>query len=216
MRTKVIIGVVCLVAVAIFAHYWFFVRSSEGNASANIAGSTASEKPNEVRNFMHTVTLKTSKGTVVFETYDKDAPKASDNFITLAGKGYYDGLIFHRVVAGFVAQGGDPFCSKNPAGDKGMCGTGGPGYQFADELNSDTDSAREGYKKGVVAMANSGPNTNGSQFFITLADVPLPHQYTIFGRVVSGQDVVDAIGKVAVGAGDRPLEPVVIESVAVK
>lgn len=199
-----------------FAHYWFFVRSFEGNASVDGMGSTASEKSKEVRNFMHKVTLKTSKGTVVFETYDKDAPKASENFVALAGKGYYDGLIFHRVVAGFVAQGGDPFCSKNPAGDKGVCGTGGPGYQFEDELDPNTDSAREGYKKGVVAMANSGPNTNGSQFFITLADVPLPHQYTIFGRVVSGEDVVDAMGKVMVGAGDRPLEPVVIESVTVE
>ena len=216
MRTKVIIGIICLVAIAAGAYYWFFIRSSGGNASSEVAQSVPSGKAEELKNFMHRITLKTSKGMVVFETYDKDAPKASENFVTLSEKGYYNGLIFHRVVAGFVAQGGDPLCAKISANDKGMCGTGGPGYQFADELNPDTDSAPGGYKKGVVAMANSGPNTNGSQFFIMLADVSLPHQYTIFGKVVSGQEVVDAIGRVAVGAGDRPVEAVVIESVTVE
>ncbi|MEK9183970.1 MAG: peptidylprolyl isomerase, partial [Patescibacteria group bacterium] len=105
---------------------------------------------------------------------------------------------------GFMIQGGDP------SGD----GTGGPGYTFEDELNSESESYKAGYKKGVVAMANAGPNTNGSQFFILLEDYPLPHKYTIFGKVVKGQEVVSVIGDVETNpANDRPLNPVVIESI---
>ncbi|MDO8489937.1 MAG: peptidylprolyl isomerase [bacterium] len=158
------------------------------------------------KNAMHTVTLETSKGTVVFETYDADAPKTVDNFITLAKKGFYDNLIFHRVIKGFMIQGGDPDGT----------GTGGPGYKFEDELNPATDSYKAGYKKGVVAMANAGPNTNGSQFFIMLADYPLPNSYSIFGKVIKGQDVVDAIGVVATGANDKPVEKVEIKKATVQ
>jgi len=153
----------------------------------------------------HTVTIETNIGAIKFETYDADAPKTVQNFITLAKKGFYDNLTFHRVVKGFVIQGGDPLGN----------GTGGPGYTFEDELNPATESYKAGYKKGVVAMANSGPNTNGSQFFIMLADNPLPHNYTIFGKVISGQEVVDAIGRVAIGPGDKPLSPVIIKSAKV-
>ena len=159
----------------------------------------------EPKNGMHRVTIETKFGAITFETFDADAPKTVSNFITLAERGFYNGLTFHRVVPGFMIQGGDP------KGD----GTGGPGYSFADELNPNAESYRAGYKKGVVAMANAGPNTNGSQFFIMLADTPLPHAYTIFGRVVSGQDAVDALGRVKTGPGDRPLESVVMTSVAV-
>ena len=122
------------------------------------------------------IRIKGAKGDIVFELY-ADAPKAASNFIFLANEGFYDGLSFHRREEGFVIQGGDP--SGN--------GTGGPGYQFADEI------VTKDYKRGIVAMANSGPNTNGSQFFIMLADNPLPKNYTIFGNVVSGMDVVDKI-----------------------
>ncbi|MBI5135194.1 peptidylprolyl isomerase [Candidatus Uhrbacteria bacterium] len=155
---------------------------------------------------MHRITLETSKGTIQFETYDADAPKASDNFVTLAQKGFYNNLIFHRVIKGFMIQGGDP--SGN--------GTGGPGYQFEDELNPATESYKNGYKKGIVAMANAGPNTNGSQFFIMLEDYPLPNNYTIFGHVVKGQEVVDAIGLVKTDAGDKPVEAVVIKKATVE
>lgn len=120
--------------------------------------------------------IKTSKGDIVFEFY-KDAPIAASNFIFLTNEGFYDGLIFHRREENFVIQGGDP------AGN----GTGGPGYKFADE------KVTRDYTRGIVAMANSGLNTNGSQFFIMLADNPLPKNYTIFGNVVSGLDVVDKI-----------------------
>jgi cyclophilin family peptidyl-prolyl cis-trans isomerase len=149
---------------------------------------------------MNIITLETSMGQIVFETYNSDAPKTVENFITLAKKGFYDGVIFHRVIPGFMIQGGDPTGT----------GMGGPGYQFADELDSNSPSYKAGYKKGVVAMANAGSNTNGSQFFIMLEDYPLPNLYTIFGKVVSGQDVVDAIGKVKTGANDKPVSPVTI------
>lgn len=151
----------------------------------------------------HLVVLETNFGEIQFETYDKDAPKTVDNFITLAKKGFYDNLTFHRVIKGFMIQGGDP--NGN--------GTGGPGYKFDDELNPNTESYKTGYKKGVVAMANAGPNTNGSQFFIMLEDYPLPNNYTIFGKVVKGQEVVDKIGSVKTGANDKPNDPVVMKKV---
>jgi len=152
------------------------------------------------------ITLETNYGTIVFETYNADAPKTVANFIKLAQSGYYDELTFHRVIPGFMIQGGDP--NGN--------GTGGPGYQFEDELNPNTPSYKEGYKKGVVAMANAGPNTNGSQFFIMTADYRLPNDYTIFGKVVSGQDVVDQIANVPRDRNDRPLEPVIMKTVSVE
>jgi cyclophilin family peptidyl-prolyl cis-trans isomerase len=158
-----------------------------------------------LENMSHLVTIKTNMGVINFATYDADAPQTVKNFITLAEKGFYDGIIFHRVIDGFMIQGGDPTGT----------GAGGPGYAFADELNSQTDSYKEGYKKGVVAMANAGPNTNGSQFFIMVADRPLDHNYTIFGKVISGQNVADAIAKVARDANDRPLSPVTMEKVTV-
>ncbi len=131
--------------------------------------------------------IHTVKGDISIQLYPQDAPKTVANFATLAERHYYDNLTFHRVVPGFVIQGGDP---------KGN-GTGGTsiyGPTFADELNPNTPSYKAGYLEGVVAMANSGPNTNGSQFFIMLADDPsLPHAYTIFGKVTSGMDVVKKI-----------------------
>lgn len=121
--------------------------------------------------------IKTNKGTIRFKFFPEEAPLTVSNFIFLSQEKFYDGLTFHRVEPGFVVQGGDPLGN----------GTGGPGYQFEDEKVS------RSYTKGIVAMANSGPNTNGSQFFIMLEDTPLPPQYTIFGEVVDGQDVVDQI-----------------------
>jgi cyclophilin family peptidyl-prolyl cis-trans isomerase len=152
------------------------------------------------------ITLETNHGTIVFETYNQDAPNTVANFVKLAESGFYNNLTFHRVIPGFMIQGGDP--NGN--------GTGGPGYQFADELNPTTDSYKAGYKKGVVAMANSGPNTNGSQFFIMTADYPLQNDYTIFGKVVSGQEVVDKIANVPKDRNDRPLEPVIMKKVSVE
>ena len=133
------------------------------------------------------ITIHTAKGDIEFETYPKDAPKTVANFSTLAKKGYYNGLTFHRVEPGFVIQGGDP--NGNGSGGYSIYGP-----TFEDELNPDTVSYKEGYKEGVVAMANRGPNTNGSQFFIMLADNDsLPKNYTIFGKVTKGMDVVKQI-----------------------
>lgn len=157
------------------------------------------------KNLMHTVTIETNKGTIVFETYDADAPKAAKNFIDLANKGFYNGVIFHRVIPGFMIQGGDPTGT----------GMGGPGYTFADELNPSTKSYQNGYKRGTVAMANAGPNTNGSQFFIMHADYALPHNYTIFGKVIKGLDVVDAIASTATDQSDKPLTKIVMTKVTV-
>jgi cyclophilin family peptidyl-prolyl cis-trans isomerase len=147
--------------------------------------------------------IKTTKGDIEIEFYPKDAPNTVANFVKLAKKGFYDDVIFHRVIKGFMIQGGDPTGT----------GMGGPGYKFADELNPKSPSYKAGYKKGVVAMANSGPNTNGSQFFIMLADYPLPNNYTIFGKVIKGQEVVDEIGSVQTDSSDKPTTPVKITSV---
>lgn len=135
--------------------------------------------PHSKEHDMKTVHIETEKGDIVIELFEETAPLATENFVKLAGDGFYDGLAFHRRDEGFVIQGGDP--NGN--------GTGGPGYTFADELDDDYT-----YERGIVAMANRGPNTNGSQFFIMLDDAPqLPKLYTIFGRVTEGMDVVDRI-----------------------
>jgi cyclophilin family peptidyl-prolyl cis-trans isomerase len=149
---------------------------------------------------MATAKIETTVGVIEFELLDDAAPKTVENFVTLAKKGFYDGVIFHRVVPGFVIQGGDPDGT----------GMGGPGYKFDDE------PVTMGYARGTVAMANSGPNTNGSQFFICLDDLAsLPPKYTIFGMVISGLATVDAIAKGATGPGDRPLEPVKMTTVTI-
>jgi peptidyl-prolyl cis-trans isomerase B (cyclophilin B) len=150
---------------------------------------------------MATATIGTTKGDIDVEIFTEGAPKAANNFLDLAEKGFYDGVIFHRVVPGFVIQGGDPTGT----------GTGGPGYKFADE------PVQGDYYRGTLAMANAGPNTNGSQFFICLADLAgrLPKSYTIFGQVTRGMDVVDAIAAGRTGPGDRPTEPVKMTKVTV-
>jgi len=146
-----------------------------------------------------TAILTTSEGAIELELFDDDAPRTVQNFTKLASDGYYDGGVFHRVIPDFMIQGG---C---PRGD----GTGGPGYTFEDEFNNHPVA------RGYLAMANSGPNTNGSQFFIVTAEECswLDGKHTVFGRITSGQDVADRISLVERDMRDRPLEPVVIESV---
>ena len=196
-KTLSLIFIVLVLGVGI-GMFWYY---KEQNPTKNDSIAIIDNKQTN-----HMITLTTNFGDIVFETYDADAPKTVNNFIALAKNGFYNNLIFHRVIKGFMIQGGDPLGS----------GTGGPGYKFEDELNPATDSYKSGYKKGVVAMANAGPNTNGSQFFIMLADYPLPNLYTIFGKVVSGQDVVDKIGSLPTGANDRPVSPPKILSVKVE
>jgi cyclophilin family peptidyl-prolyl cis-trans isomerase len=144
-------------------------------------------------------TLHTSAGPIGVELFDADAPKTVQNFRKLAGDGFYDGLVFHRVIPDFMIQGGCP---------EGT-GTGGPGYTFEDEFN------QHKIERGALAMANAGPNTNGSQFFIVTVDAApwLDGKHTVFGRITEGMDVVDAIEGTETGASDRPVEPQVIERV---
>jgi cyclophilin family peptidyl-prolyl cis-trans isomerase len=159
--------------------------------------------------------IETSLGTIEAELYRSDAPKTVENFVGLAQKKYFNGIIFHRISKGFVIQGGDP--TGTGSGGKSIYGG-----EFADELNPATASYRAGYLKGVLAMANRGPNTNTSQFFIMLQDVPrMPKNYTIFGKVIKGIEVVDKIGEVDIkpemGARDgRPKVDVVMKSVTIR
>ena len=165
------------------------INNEDTNMSTNGTYTFPGKLPDD-RIVNKKVKLETSKGTIEFELYPADAPKTVSNYVYLAEAGYYDGLVFHRVVPGFVIQGGDP----------NGTGAGGPGYKFADE------PVTKEYAQGIVAMANSGPDTNGSQFFIMLEDnSTLPKDYTIFGKVTSGLEVVkqievgDVMNKVSIG-----------------
>jgi len=146
-----------------------------------------------------TATMQTNLGTLTLELFDEDAPKTVGNFKKLAGEGFYDGIIFHRVIKDFMIQGGDPTGT----------GTGGPGYTFEDEFNDHK------VVRGALAMANAGPNTNGSQFFIVTADeCPwLDGKHTVFGEVTGGQDVVQRIGSTQTDGRDRPVEPIGIVAI---
>jgi cyclophilin family peptidyl-prolyl cis-trans isomerase len=160
---------------------------------------------------MTSATVATDKGDIEIELYTDSAPKAAANFVDLARKGFYDDVVFHRVIPGFVIQGGDGQYGKKTRLDGGKVGTGGPGYKFADE------PVKGDYQRGALAMANAGPNTNGSQFFICHQDLTgkLPKNYTLFGQVTKGLDVVDAIAAGKTGPGDRPLEPVAMTGVTI-
>jgi Peptidyl-prolyl cis-trans isomerase (rotamase) - cyclophilin family len=156
-----------------------------------------------------TAVIETSKGTIKFELLEADAPKTTENFRLLADRNYYDGVIFHRVIPNFMIQGGDPL-------GEGYGGESAWGGKFDDEINRSSELYSGGYDKGTVAMANSGPNTNGSQFFIMHIDYPLPPSYTKFGKVLEGHDVVDAIASVDRNSNDKPLEPVVMNRVYIE
>jgi cyclophilin family peptidyl-prolyl cis-trans isomerase len=147
----------------------------------------------------YTATIETTAGTMVAELFAAEAPNTVNNFVFLASDKFYEGVIFHRVIKGFMIQGGDP----------GGTGTGGPGYRFNDE------PVKRKYTRGTLAMANAGPNTNGSQFFIMHADYGLPPNYTIFGKLTSGENVVDTIAAAKTGPGDRPASPVSIKGITI-
>ena len=147
----------------------------------------------------YTATIETTAGTMTAEFFPGDAPNTVNNFVFLAREGYYEDVIFHRVIPGFMIQGGDPTGS----------GSGGPGYKFKDE------PVGKKYTRGILAMANAGKDTNGSQFFIMHADYGLPPSYTIFGQLTSGEDVLDAIATAPKGAQDRPKEPVKMTKVTI-
>ena len=160
---------------------------------------------------MTRATIATEIGDIEIDLYTQAAPKASQNFVDLANKGFYDDVIFHRVIPGFVAQGGDGQYGKKASLERGRVGTGGPGYQFEDE------PVKGDYARGAVAMANAGPNTNGSQFFICVADLSgrLPKNYTLFGQVTKGLDVVDQIVGAPRNSRDLPDSPVAMTKVTI-
>jgi cyclophilin family peptidyl-prolyl cis-trans isomerase len=166
------------------------------------------------RNTMN-ITIETTKGDIEAELYETDAPKTVANFAGLAEQGYYNGIIFHRISKGFVIQGGDS--TGTGSGGKSIYGK-----EFADELNPDAPSYQEGYTRGTIAMANRGPNTNTSQFFIILKDAPwMPKHYTIFGKVTKGMDVVDSIAAVDIipqmsDTDGKPKVDIVMNKVIVK
>ena len=161
---------------------------------------------------MTRATIATEIGDIDIELYDESAPKAAANFATLAKKGFYDDVIFHRVIPGFVIQGGDGQFGKKSDLQKSRVGTGGPGYKFEDE------KVQGDYLRGALAMANSGPNTNGSQFFICHQDLTgkLPKQYTLFGQVTKGLDVVDRIATAPRDGRDLPDSPVAMTAVTIE
>lgn len=183
--SKLIIGAV--VIIALFGLFLLIPQTKEEKTMDTTQTSDQSTTAPDDAISAAKATIKTDKGTIELELYPGEAPKTVTNFATLAKRGYFNGLTFHRVEPGFVIQGGDP--SGNGTGGESIYGA-----KFADELNADTDSYKRGYKEGVLAMANAGPNTNGSQFFIMLADNDtLPKNYTIFGKVTAGMDVVKQI-----------------------
>ena len=156
-------------------------------------------------NKSYSAEINTTSGLMTVELFTDIAPNTVNNFVALSEDGYYNNIIFHRVIKDFMIQGGDP--SGTGHGEMGKY----PGYEFGDELNNPMS-----YEKGILAMANRGPNTNGSQFFIMHSDYPLPYQYTIFGKVTQGLDVIDQIAMVETDASDKPLSDVIINSITIK
>ena len=201
------------------------VLSGLSTAGAIQKAKTGEEKSAKMENVKEIGVIETSMGTIAVEFFKNDAPKTVENFVRLATeRKFFDGMRVHRVSKNFVIQTGDDK-SKDPK-KMDEWGTGGKsiwGKEFNDELNPNAPSFKEGYKKGVLAMANRGPNTNTSQFFIMLRDRPdMPKNYTIFGRVIKGQNVVDAIGQVDIIPGQmgptdgRPKTDVIIKKVTIK
>lgn len=179
------------------------------NPSTSSSSASAWKWDGGILKGKHEVILKTNKGDIALELNADAAPKTVTNFMALAASGYYSGLTFHRVIPGFMIQGGDP--NGNGTGGKSVFGE-----MFEDEIDPSSALYKTGYKAGVIAMANRGPDTNGSQFFIMDTDYPLPPNYTIFGRVTSGQDVVHAIARVQRNDADMPLQKVTFDAVVVK
>lgn len=227
MKTYVAIIIVVLVLLAFGVGYWFLTNEkvdepvmsdtlAEGYKNSENEGVLPKETVNEAsgeqiinevdNKKVMTATLQTSKGDITIE-FSSATPKTVENFVKLAKEGFYNGTKFHRVIKGFMSQGGDPLSKDDSKAS--MWGTGGPGYKFEDEIT--TSNKNDIY---TISMANAGPNTNGSQFFINAANNNfLDTKHTVFGKVVKGQEVADAINNVKTGPSDRPVEPVVLEKV---
>jgi peptidyl-prolyl cis-trans isomerase A (cyclophilin A) len=189
----------------------FSINKNDQNSNANLKEESASENnltDSNTKNMK--ATIQTNKGNIVLELYSEQTPKTAGNFADLAKKSFYDGTKFHRVISGFMIQGGDPQSKED--GLEMMWGTGGPGYQFEDEIVAGLSNVT-----GTISMANAGPNTNGSQFFINVADNTfLDGKHAVFGKVIEGMDVVMAISQTETKPRDIPVEPVILEKVIVE
>lgn len=206
-------GILVLVLIASGGWIYFMNRSdaSQSNSIPTAAqdeqSSTTTTQTNQNK---MTATLNTNQGAIVIEFFGDDAPKTVENFKKLAEAGYYNGTKFHRIIPGFMIQGGDPFTKDDSLSAK--WGTGGPGYTFEDEIHANNKN-----DIGTISMANAGPNTNGSQFFINVANNNfLDEKHTVFGKVISGMEVVKAIETTKTGEVDRPISPMIIESVTLQ
>ena len=200
---SIIISIVIFILIAAVV-IWYFNKPAEELEKDNII-----IRENNTQKNM-TATIQTNKGDIKIELFSQDAPNTVDNFVKLAEQGLYDGTKFHRVIKGFMIQGGDPL-SKDDS-KKELWGTGGPDYVFADEIHQNNKN-----DAGTIAMANRGPDTNGSQFFInTVNNSHLDAKHTVFGKIVEGMDVVKAIENVATEGPDRPVEDVIIEKIIIE
>lgn len=223
MHNRIIYIVIAIAVVGIMLSGVYFWQSGETTPAVEMPLVTREEKAAEVPNAVPApqapaakmpekvrAVMKTNLGDIAFELFPKDAPQTVGNFIKLSRAGFYDGVKFHRVIKGFMAQTGDP---KSKDDDWSDDGTGGPGYAFADEINSHK------LVRGVLAMANAGPDTNGSQFFIVTAEATpwLDGKHTVFGRVMAGIDVVDKIENTSVdhARGDHPTQDIVINAIEI-
>lgn len=231
MQNKLIIGgavaVVAIIGYLIYStpapnqnefnqnNYQEVASTTENVSTTTAATSTATttKTTNKKMSATYKVKMETNKGNIELELNTNIAPKTVENFLKLTNEGFYNGIKFHRVIKDFMIQAGDPQTKDDNLVN--AWGTGGPGYKFADEI-TDPATYQAGYKRGILAMANSGPNTNGSQFFIMHKDVALPPNYTIFGRVISGIETVDTIANVKTTGPDRPVEAVVINKITVQ
>ena len=204
------LGVVLIGLIAAFALIPTPAAKESANNSNAVKNINSNMQNSDIKNLANqTAVLKTNFGDIVLELFSADAPKTAENFIKLSKSGFYNGTKFHRVIKGFMIQGGDPNSKDDDWSDDGM---GGPGYKFEDEINSHK------LVRGTLAMANAGANTNGSQFFVITAESTpwLDGKHTAFGKVLSGLDIVDKIESVKVNENDHPIDDVVINSIEIK
>lgn len=195
-----------IVLALVFAVAFIGCQSSDTVKERTEEKTTSIEEETHMPESMTVAAINTNMGTIEIELFADKTPKTVENFVGLANKGFYDGIIFHRVIAGFMLQGGDP--TGTGRGGESLWGKSFED-EFVSELRHDTP--------GILSMANSGPNTNGSQFFITLVPTPwLDGKHTIFGKVINGMNVVDDIGKVKTGPGDKPVEDVIMINVKIE
>ena len=206
------IYILVVVALVLVGGFIFFNQSKEGSDDTAQEVIIEKEDINQENNIpMRTIAvMQTNKGVIELELFSNDAPKTVENFVKLAQEGFYDGVKFHRVIKGFMLQGGDPLSKDDSR--QAEWGTGGPGYAFEDEIHANNRNI-----VGTIAMANAGPNTNGSQFFINTADNSfLDTKHTVFGKVIAGAEVVSQIENTETDGSDRPIEHIVIESITIQ